>query len=123
MVDFIWGDHCGEKYFVSDGISKGRQWGTFKRKKGKRQAGEVCVGSLQRVCSPTLPMVNTKSEAQKMLNSWAMAKGYKLLCVFGKRADCAQDDGLCCRYCNDRGLRECLSRCGQVLPCTYKEVI
>ncbi|MEW6423149.1 MAG: hypothetical protein AB1523_00135 [Bacillota bacterium] len=107
VYDFIWIDQYDDKFFVSDGISKGRQWGTFKRRKS---------GSLQRVCSPALPMVNTKSEAQKMLNSWAMTKGFKLLCVFGKRTSCSLKVGLCCKYCN----KECLGRCMQYLPCTFE---
>jgi len=116
--DFVWIDQRGEKFFVSDGISQGRQWGTFKRKKkGKRQAGGVYVGSLQRVCSSALPMVATKAEAQRMLNVWATAKGYKLLCVFGKRTGCLLESGLCCRFCVDD---LCLSRCMQYLPCTWE---
>jgi hypothetical protein len=75
--NFIWLDENGQQIFVSDGISKGRQWGTFRRNKN---------GALQRIKSTALPMVGTKSEAQRMLNSWAEAKGYKLLCVFGKKA-------------------------------------
>jgi len=109
---------AASKFFVSDGISQGRQWGTFKRKKkGKRQAGGVYVGSLQRVCSSALPMVATKAEAQRMLNVWATAKGYKLLCVFGKRTGCLLESGLCCRFCVDD---LCLSRCMQYLPCTWE---
>lgn len=118
VYDFVWIDQNGEKFFVSDGISQGRQWGTFRRKKkGKRRAGEICVGSLQRVCSPALPMVNTRSEAQRMLNAWAIKKGLKLLCVFGKRTGCLLESGLCCKFCVDD---LCLSRCMQYLPCTWE---
>lgn len=115
--NFIWLNENNEQVFVSDGISQGRQWGTFRRKeKGKQmQAGGVYVGSLQRICSPALPMVGTKAEAQKMLNIWAEEKGYRLLCVFGRRLNCSNDFDLCCRYCGKWSI--CSGSCAQQFSC------
>jgi len=113
--NFIWLDHNLQQIFVSDGISKGRGWGAFRRNKN---------GSLQRVKSPALPMVNTKAEAQKMLNSWAKSKGYKLLCVFGKRKGCSVDVGLCCKYCStNKVCRSVCEPCRYHLPCACDEPI
>jgi len=108
---FIWIDRYGKKLFISDGISKGKQWGTFCRNK---------KGSLQRIKSPDLPMVDTKLKAQNMLNQWAHAKGYKQLCVYGKIKGCLTEAGLCCRYCDRKG---CLIRCRHLLPCFYDRSI
>lgn len=56
--------------FVSDGISGGRQWGTFRRKPS---------GSLQRVKSPMLPMRTSRARAQVDLDAWAASRGYRRL--------------------------------------------
>jgi len=117
--EFIWRDQYGDKFFVSDGLSQGRQWGIYRRrKKGERTvAGGVYVGNLQRICSPALPMVDTKTEAQKKLNRWAMGKRYRLVCVLGGQIPCPLNSELCCRYCSEGGC--CRSACKQSLPCTY----
>ncbi|GEM_PF-3175923 len=117
--DFVWCDQYGDKFFVSDGLSKGKQWGTFRRRKKKERtvAGGVYVGSLQRICSPALTMADTKAEATKKLNRWAMGKRYRLICVLGEHIPCPLNSELCCRYCSEGGC--CRSACAQLLPCTY----
>jgi len=61
-------DTDGREMFVHDGISGGRSWGTFRRKPS---------GSLQRVCSPALPMQPTQGKAQMDLDDRAKFKGWK----------------------------------------------
>jgi hypothetical protein len=51
--------------FISDGISDGRQFGTFYRKRN---------GSLKRFVSPHLPMRKKKCDAQIDLDKYAVIK-------------------------------------------------
>ena len=53
---------------VSDGISRGESFGTFKIK---------ASGSLKRVISKDMPMVSTREEAQKNLDRWAEKNGLR----------------------------------------------
>jgi len=50
-----------QEYFVSDGISNGLTWGTYRRKRN---------GSLQRVVTRALPLRLTKQEAERDLAAW-----------------------------------------------------
>lgn len=50
-----------EKLFISDGISDGKQWGTFERKPN---------GSLRRIKSKYLPMRPTKEKAKADLAAY-----------------------------------------------------
>jgi hypothetical protein len=46
---------------ISDGISKGKTWGTYR---------QLPNGSLKRVVSPQLPLRATKSQAEADLATW-----------------------------------------------------
>ncbi len=48
-------------FFVSDGISSGKTWATYRRRKS---------GALRRVKSPALPQRDTKEEAEQDLARW-----------------------------------------------------
>lgn len=52
--------------FVSDGISGGRWWATYRRKPG--------TGSLQRFKSPALPCRPTREEAERDLAAYLARK-------------------------------------------------
>lgn len=54
--------------FVSDGISRGRSWGTFYR---------LPSGSLRRLVRKSLPMRVTRDEAQADLDAYAKEIGWK----------------------------------------------
>ncbi len=58
-----------EQFIVSDGISSGQTWGTYRRKPS---------GALQRVVSKALPLRSTREEAQADLDAWLRAKGWKV---------------------------------------------
>ncbi|MHB0976871.1 MAG: hypothetical protein ACYC1U_06725 [Candidatus Aquicultorales bacterium] len=60
----------GVEIFVSDGISQGDQWGTFTCKPS---------GSLKRLKSSEMPMVDSRKEAQANLDSWAEKKGLRVV--------------------------------------------
>ncbi len=53
------------EYFVSDGISAGATWATYRRRP---------TGSLQRVKSPALPLRESREEAERDLAAWLEAK-------------------------------------------------
>lgn len=50
---------------ISDGISRGASWGTYRRKGN---------GSLRRVVSPALPLRPTREEAERDLDAWRAAR-------------------------------------------------
>ncbi len=54
------------EFLVSDGISQGRAWATYRRR---------LSGSLQRVKSPALPLRPTREEAERDLARWLIKKG------------------------------------------------
>lgn len=54
------------KYFIYDGISSGKSWGTFFRNE---------KGKLKRFKSILLPMRDTKEEAVKDLKNYAEKRG------------------------------------------------
>jgi ParB/RepB/Spo0J family partition protein len=62
-------DDQGRELFVSDGISGGRTWGTYRRKP---------TGSLERVTSSALPLRPTRDRAQRDLDDRAGRKSWRV---------------------------------------------
>jgi hypothetical protein len=65
-------------FFVSDGISRGRTWATYRRRKS---------GSLQRVVSPALPLRGTREEAEQDLRKW-LERRLGVVCAPGACVSC-----------------------------------
>lgn len=59
----------GKKYFICDGISMGKSWGTFFRND---------KGKLKRFKSILLPMRDTKEEASKDLKNYAERRRFTI---------------------------------------------
>ncbi len=69
-------DTDGIPIFVDCGISSGKEWGSFKRKAN---------GSLKRVVSKVMPMVEDRKIAQSNLDKWA--KTHELVAVDATKAN------------------------------------